>query len=368
MMDRIHDREPVRGMVPLSLAQVLQDYLTAQGADAGRIWPQGPSLKHALEAGAAPGQALIGRSLGRFPAETFCQWLIRAAEYLGDPLLGLHLGQTIRPDHLGVLGYALLACDNLGAALARIERYHRLIHDINPMRHHLRADGLELQWGTLMGRPGALFDETGITAIVQFGRDLCGRELPVLQLDFVNPPPPDIRPFEAYFGCEVRFSQPLTRLRLPLESLMLPLRRPDPHLLSLMEIQVEQVMASLPRHDGDLADMTCRAIALLAPQGTPELETVASELKISPRMLYRRLLQQGLNFRRLREQTLCRLAELHLADPRLTLVDVALLLGYSEQSAFTRAFKRWTGKAPLQWRQGRTRESASQLRPAGCEA
>ena len=353
MLDRIYARDTLRGMVPLSLVAVLHDYLgrhvAAQGLAPDALWPEGPSLSQALQGLDAE------HALGRFPAELFCQWLARAAEHLRDPLLGLHLGQTIRPAHMGALGYVLLACDHLGAALLRLQRYHRLINDINPVRHELRPDGLELQWGTAMGRTGPLFDEMGLSAIVQFGRELSGQDHGVSLVEFVNPPPSDPRPLEAFFGCEVRFSQPITRLRLPLASLQLPLRRPDPQLLRLMESQVDAMLHRLADTEGGapVADATRRAVALLAPQGTPTLEDVASELKLTPRVFYRRLAQEGLSFRDLREQALRQLAEMHLADTRLSLAEVALLLGYSEQSAFTRAFRRWTGLAPLQWRQAR---------------
>jgi len=67
-------------------------------------------------------------------------------------------------------------------------------------------------------------------------------------------------------------------------------------------------------------------------------------------VFYRRLAERGQPFRQLRESALRELAELHLADPRLTLADVSELLGYTEQSAFSRAFKRWSGQSPLAWR------------------
>jgi AraC-like DNA-binding protein len=287
---------------------------------------------------------------GRLPAEDYCRLLIQSAERLKDPLLGLHLGQTVRPMHLGALGYVLMSCDNLGAALMRIQRYHRLLHDINPIEHAVVGDCLEMRWGVAHGRPGALFDEAGITSIVQFGRDLCGERMPLAALDFVNPPPPDVRPYTRYFGCPVRFGQPVTRLAMPLSSLAMPLRQPDPSLRQLMEEQVDSAMAQLPEA-GDLAETTRRVIGHLAPSGIPELEQVAHELRLSPRVFYRRLAEQGLNFRELREAAFQQLAEMHLRDLRLTLADVTALMGYAEQSAFSRAFKRWTGLPPLQWRQ-----------------
>jgi AraC-like DNA-binding protein len=338
---RLYERDAVQGMVPLTLVRVLRQYLQSQGVAPSDVLPPQLDLDDA-------------NPLARFSAEAYCQLLIQSAERLNDPLLGLHLGQTIQPAHLGALGYVLLACDNLGASLMRIQRYHRLVHDINPVQHRVVDGNLELQWGIAHGKPGALFDESGITGIVQFGRDVCGRHVPLALVDFVNPPPADLHPYLDYFGCPVRFAQPMTRLAIPLSSLAAPLRQPDPTLLKLMEDQVDAAMARLPVA-GDLAEMTQRVVAHLAPRGTPELEQVAHELRLSPRVFYRRLAEQGLNFRTLREAALQQVAELHLRDPRLTLAEVGALLGYSEQSAFSRAFKRWSGMPPLQWRQKHNR-------------
>lgn len=347
--ERLQARDTVHGMVPLTLVRVLALHLESRGVPPSDVL------------GAPMARRLASRDeqhFSRLPAEDYCRLLLRAAERLQDPLLGLHLGQAIQPAHLGALGYVLLACENLGAALARIQRYHRLVNDINPIEPRVTGDQLELRWGAAHGRTGALYDEAGITGIVQIGRDLCGQPLQVSALDFINPPPRDVRPYERYFGCKVRFGQPVTRLVLPLHSLAAPLRQPDPTLLRLMEQQVDAAMAHLPEA-GDLAEMTRRVIAHLAPQGLPGLERVAQELRLSPRVFYRRLAAQDMNFRDLREGALRQVAEMHLRDGRLTLAEVAGLLGYSEQSAFSRAFRRWSGVSPQAWRQQQAISSAA---------
>ncbi|MBH1988037.1 MAG: AraC family transcriptional regulator [Burkholderiales bacterium] len=334
---RLHERDVVQGMVPQTFLRVLAEHLQRHGVAPASLMPP-----DALQ----PGQ----HHLGRHPAEAYCQLLLRAAERLNDPLLGLHLGQSIQPSHLGALGYVLLACENLGAALLRIQRYHRLLHDINPIQHHIEGDSMVLQWGVARGKPGALFDETGLTAIVQFARALCGRKLAVQAVDFVNPPPSQTAPFVEHFGCPVRWGQAVTRLVIPLASLQTPLHQPDPVLRGLMEAQVDAALAHLP-DTGDLLDLTRRVVRQLARHGVPELEQVAAELRLSPRAFYRRLAERGCQFRQLRDDALRELAEAHLGDPRLTLADVSELLGYTEQSAFSRAFKRWSGTSPLKWRQ-----------------
>ena len=334
---RLYARDVVQGMVPQTFVRVLWQHLAAHGVAPQDLIPQ-------------PWWPDDARPFSRLPAEDYCHLLIQAAERLHDPSLGLHLGQRMQPDHLGALGYVLLACENLGAALMRIQRYHRLVQDINPIEHVVQGEHVALCWGSAQGKPGALFDEAGITGIVQFARNLCGQPLAVHEVDFVNPPPPDTRPYTRYFACPVRFGMPMTRLVIPLHTLALPLRQSDPALLRLMEAQVDAAMARLP-DAGNLGEATRRVVAHLAPQGLPELEQVAHELRLSPRVFYRRLAAQGLHFRTLRETALQQLAEMHLRDTRLTLAEVGALLGYTEQSAFSRAFKRWTGMAPLPWRQ-----------------
>lgn len=335
-MMRLRARDVVHGTVPATMVHMLATYLRAHGAPVSRIM------------GGEHKRATLG-NLDRFPAEPFCQMLLRAAQHLDDPLMGLHLGQTMRTSHLGALGYVLQSCENLGQALVRVERYHRLVHDINPIEHKIDADHIEVRWGVTRGKPGALFDETGIAAIIKLARDLCGQSLAMARVDFVNPKPRHLRPYLAFFGCPVHFEQPICRIVMPLSHLSIPLAQPDPMLLKLMEDLVNVAVSRLP-DEGDWADVTRRVVAHLAQDGMPELDQVAQAMHLTPRVLYRRLASEGLNFRALRESALQQLAQQHLRDPRLALADVALLLGYSEQSAFTRAFKRWTGTTPTQWR------------------
>lgn len=331
------NEQPVLGIVPSSYVRLLFDYLEQRGIDASALL------------GELPPQ--VGHDgLGRYPIARWRAHLVRAAEHLGDPQLGLHLGQTITPGHFGPLGYVLLACGNLGAAVERFQRYQRLLYDVSPMRTSLEGDTFVLAWGVERGRPGPLADECAITALVQFARDLSGLPAPPLAVDFVNPMPADVRPYEAYFGCPVRFEQTLTRVVFPLVYLSQPLRQPDPVLVGMLERQVEAVLAALPSLN-DVEAAVRRQIAQLVREGEPSLERVAETLRLSPRTLHRRLQDSGLNFRALLEDTRRLLAEGYLRDRRLTLADVALLLGFSEQSAFNRAFKRWTGNTPRRWRE-----------------
>src|SRR5262249_44944334 len=125
----------------------------------------------------------------------------------------------------------------------------------------------------------------------------------------------------------------------------------DAALVQVLEAQAESLLAELPDSD-DFEQAIRRSVTRLAREGEPSLERVADELHLAPRTLRRRLEARDQAFRELRDDTLRRLAESYLADPRLTLAEIAQLLGYSEQSAFSRSFSRWTGCSPGAFRRG----------------
>lgn len=292
--------------------------------------------------------------LGGLPIEEWVVLLQRAADALQDPLLGLHLGQAITPRHIGVLGYVLLASPNLGSALVRLERYQRLVYDVTPMRRREGDGFVDLVWGDEQGRPGRLSDDTAITALVHFCRGLTLHPVYPREVHFLNPAPPDVTPYHEYFGCPVLFDQSETIVRIGLNALAMPLKTADPGLVALLEKQVDHLLDQLPQVDAFI-DRVRKVTAQHLHEGEPTLETVARLLGSSPRTLQRHLREVGTNFRQELATVRRQLADRYLQDPRLHLADIALLLGYSEHSAFTRSYRQWTGRSPQAARQGSRR-------------
>lgn len=266
----------------------------------------------------------------------------------------LRLARGIAPRHFGVVGFAALACHNLVQALERLERYHRSVYDVNPARVIPIPGGLSIEWGVERGRPGALVDETAIAALVQLTREFTGHPIRPLRVDFVNPAPMDVQPYVEFFGGPVYFAQTTTRVVLASADLALPLRGADAALLALLDAQAERVLQEVARVSEPVQLWRLTLIGLIR-DGRTQLADLAQSLQMSPRSLQRRLAEQGHGFGTLLSQTRLQLAERYLAQNELELTEVALLLGYSEQSAFTRAFRQWTGLAPHQWRKQRGR-------------
>jgi AraC-like DNA-binding protein len=325
------------GVIPATYVHLLYDYLAAKNIDAEKLL--GP-------------QPTVDKGLGRFPVVEWKQHLKSASELLNDPLLGLHLGQTISPKHFGVLGYVLLSCGTLGAALLRLQQYHQLIYDVNPMEIEADANQVTLLWGLEMGRPGALVDETAISSLLQSCRDITDSPNYAPQsVAFVNPAPSDPSAYENWFGCPVEFDQSTTRITLKLSDLETPLRTADPALIEILEQQADALLADLQAsEDRPLSAEIRRLIVQQIRNSEPSADSVAAALHITSRTLHRKLSAESTSFRQVLQQTRHQLAKQYLQDPRLQLSEIALLLAYSEQSAFNRAFKSWQQQTPAQYR------------------
>jgi AraC-like DNA-binding protein len=326
-----------RRVVPATYVQLLFEYLEAlrysPEAVIGEPWPElGPD------------------GLAHVDVELWDLMLRRAAAHLSDPLLGLHVGQTITSQHLGILGAVLLACENLSAALLRLERYQRLIFDVVPMTHRTGPGYRDLIWDTNQYKSGRLVEETGYSVLVQFTRSLVREPINPLMVRFAHSPPADVRAYEDFFGCPILFDQPESGVRWSLDISAMPLKRPDPALISLLEQHANTLLERLPQQP-EIVEQVRKAISDSLQEGEPDIEKISAKLSCSSRTLQRRLFGAETNFRT--ELSLVRreLAVSYLRDPRLQIVDIALLLGYSEHSAFTRAFRDWTGESPQAVRQ-----------------
>lgn len=265
------------------------------------------------------------------------------------PALGLAIGQCVAPRHAGVMGYIGLSCDSLGEALMRFERYHRLVYDGNPAVMAIHGDVVSLSWGVEHGRPGQLADETAMAAFATLVRQLVNEHLSPTSVNFVNPAPADVTPYEAFFGCPVTFGGRLTYANFPVSFLARHIEHSDPGLRVLLENQAESLLRALPSGDGFVQDLKDALVRCLHA-GEPTLEQVAQRLHLSTRTLQRRIGAHDLNFQQLLDRTRAELARGYMLEGNLSLAEIALLLGYSEQSAFTRAFKRWTGHTPKEMR------------------
>ena len=322
--------------IPDSFALTLYEYLESQGITAEQV------LDH-------PRPSPTADAFGSMPIELWSHLLQRAASHLNDPQLGLRLGCTISARHTGILGYLLMASQTLEEALTQIHKYQRLIYDVTPMVVRRRNTHVDLVWDAEHGCPGALVDETAITALVQFCRNLADEQIRPIEVHFVNPYPDNIRPYLDYFGCPVSFAQPETIVRLERSALQTHLSTADPAMLKLMQQQADVLLSELPEVP-PIVDQVRRLIGRMLHERELGIEPVSRAMNMSPRTMQRRRKEADTCLRdeiaAVREE----IAKRYLKETRLPIVDIAILLGYSEHSAFTRSFIRWTGQTPNHFR------------------
>jgi len=281
------------------------------------------------------------------------QWLalLKRTEAVrpGDGI-GLEIGSCITQEHVGVLGYLILASENLGQALYAYQRFEALFYGIQMAKVSITGSRAEIGWpqfGKLTF--GLLMDETAISALVSFMRKLIPDTTHLSEVAFACPAPANPDVYEEFFGCPVLFNAPYLRVQLPAESLNIPLPSANPALRQLLDRQSAALSSALPNGD-PLANQVQQIILRQLPEAQTSLKAVATEMAMSVRTLHRRLTRADQPFQTLLDRTRQELAQVYLRDPSLSLVEITMLLGFVEQSSFNRAFKQWTGESPGKWR------------------
>lgn len=283
---------------------------------------------------------------------TFRQWwgfLEQIQELYPNHLMGMELGKAIKPAHVGVLGYLTLSCQNVAEALQRFQRYQALLHDGDHAQLHMQGSEAVLRWDSAYGPSTQMSDEVLVMGMVNIVRRMTGKvNLQPSRVHFVCDPSQPEKAYQAYLHCPIRFNQPHLELAFPSAIFAWPVTNSDPALKHLLEQQAQALMAVLPQRDSFMESMQ-QAIVKAIEEGSPTLRTVANSLVLSPRTLHRRLHDRQLVFKHMLQQIRMQLARKYLAEQHLTLTEIALLLGYSEQSAFSRAFRSWFNQSPSQY-------------------
>ncbi|WP_374317485.1 AraC family transcriptional regulator ligand-binding domain-containing protein [Aquabacterium sp.] len=284
------------------------------------------------------------------PMSTWRLMLAEAARLRPDiPNLGLQIGQKVEARHVGVLGYLVLASSNLGEALMAYQRYERLFYGLDLAHIETRADTIDICWPP--SDQGAIAEQLSMTALITFLRQQLKVSIPLNGLGFIHARPRIAAAEVArFFACPINYGDTATRLSFPTAALAWPLPRPDAGLRQLLNQQAQALLQALP--DPDAYDQAVQRLLLrMLPDGQLTAERLARSMGQSVRTLERRLSDRGLSWQALLDRTREQLARQYLQDPHLSLSEIALLLGYSEQSNFARAFKRWTGASPRHFRQ-----------------
>ncbi|WP_108667933.1 AraC family transcriptional regulator ligand-binding domain-containing protein [Euzebya rosea] len=267
-----------------------------------------------------------------------------------DHALPFRYAEALQADDFGALGLAMKTAQTLGATLQRLMRYILVLSDT---LEYALVDEPGGQRFELNGRPhhrrgAALANECALAAVVSMLRQAAGAHVRPDAVSFRHPRPPTVAPHQAFFGCDVAFDAAHDAIHLSAAVIAQQPRLADAGLSAYLLARLDELRARAA--DRSLVSQVRGAVADALPDGQPSKTWVARRLGMSERTLHRRLADEGASFQAIATQVRREAAEALLVTTDHPLADVAFLTGFADQSAFTRAFKRWTGLTPTAYR------------------
>jgi AraC-like DNA-binding protein len=276
-----------------------------------------------------------------------------AASSSKDPFLGLSVAGRLRHGHWGVLEFSARSAPCVREALQRVAEYSVIYDELVVIRFEPAPGGGGSVHHHIPGRPlglGPHGNECFVATVLLRLREHTGAALTPERIWFAHPAPADLSPLVAVLGTpRLSFNAEESGFTLSGASLATPLRTSDAPLLALLDSVARETAAENTGPNRFLGRLRQQIRESLAAGG-PVIEDMARALRVSPRTLQRRLANEGTYFQQLVDAVRAELALRYVKEGRLSLREVACQLGYAEPSAFLRAFKRWTGKTPRQFR------------------
>lgn len=274
-----------------------------------------------------------------------------AATLTGDQAFGLHVGEQVDPTAFDVLGYSVINSPTFGDALDRVVRYNSIWTNGSCFAIHKGPSKTTIVYSYLDEAIRECRQDAEMTfaALAVLGRRITNVEWSADEVRFQHSRPPDTGEHERIFRCPVVFSALENEMVFDSRFLDFRLLKADPGLGRLLDRHAEELLQKYPREDG-LIERVRTILKEELNGGDASLESVARQMGVSGRTLQRRLRALGTSHQGLLDQMRRDLAVRYLREPEMAVCEIAYLLGFSESSAFHRAFKRWTGTSPSEYR------------------
>ena len=286
----------------------------------------------------------------RFDADQLDQLIWATNQESDDDAFAFHLVEHMHPSYFGVIGYAWMTSASLRKGFERVYRYQRLLTDEGSITLEKQGENLKvlLEWQTGCERDPALRERVRLTNVVKLCRMNCGDAFKPEKIFFMQAEPSRPAAYYTYFRCELEFGAESTAMLINAETVDRPLPGYNPQLEQILEKQIIDYLAKLDKND--IIGRTKSMICDLLPSGHVSVEEIADKLCLSERTLRRRLKDSDSSFKELLAETRRELGERYIQDSSLSLTEVAFMLGFSDSSSLSRAYKNWTGKSPSEYR------------------
>ena len=325
------------GSVSSAYAQSYYDTCVARGAP-------GEALRNALGAGPNP----FDNPARRFPNDKLLDMLSLAETVTGDTSIGLEAGRNFRPSTFLDMGLALISAASLREVLKINERYQPLTQELGKTHLSVKPDQARISWRPYLEDPERMrpATEAAFAGYAVFGRWLTWLyDQEIAGMHFRHARPPHADAVEELFACPITYEARLDVMILDPSLVDMPLPQANADLHAVLCARLDKALAEMN------APMTAQTetfhcVQSMLSKGAPSLTRVAAALGMSERTLRRRLAQEGASFRGVLEKARRDACEVYIRERKKSIAEIAQALGYSEQSAFTRAFKTWYGKPP----------------------
>ena len=296
--------------------------------------------------------AQIDDRKGRVSVQGQIRFLELAADALRDALLGFHMALEFDVREVGLLYYVVASSDTIGDALQRMVRCSQVVNEGVSLEYVVRIDSLAVLF-EYVGVPrhsDRQQIEFWMTALLRECRELTRQHVVPKSIKFAHRRLDIASELDKFAGVAIEFGARVDEIARPRTVKDVSLVSADHYLNELLVAYCDEARAKRAVRSGGVRLEVENAIALLLPHGEARLEEVARRLGISRRTLARRLSAEGTSFTKVLNLLRIDLARRHLGDQDLSISHIAWLLGYQEVSAFTHAFKRWTGRTPREAR------------------
>ena len=338
-------QSPLKGLVTAIYARSLFDYLRDNGQEPSDLYPA-----HWVAEIESP------NARAQLPLDEWIAMFDIATRALKDPDLALKAGASVKTKHLGALAGVLMSCTTFQEMAEQMARYIRLLGEIGQPTLDRRGNEVHVAWTWPYPQPPpASLAQFMQATRVTYARWLLNRPDFTVDAHFHFARPRDTRTYKALFGGRLHFAQPASKLVFPAEYLEAPIvSAAGADAQRRAEFEAQSVLRDLGGETDFMRQLKV-VISQALGLGQANLRGIAAALELSPRSLQRRLDEHGQSFRTVLDEVRAARAKAYLQNPALPLAQIAFLLGYTEQSTFQAAFRRWTGLAPGRWREREVR-------------
>ncbi len=289
-------------------------------------------------------------SLQAVPADHFFALHELLDERLG-PGFSVRVGQQMKMDDYGVLGLSWKTCSKAKEIFERSERYFKLLSDTYVFKVEPEGDYSKILLFRDAHRRGIeLSNEATFSATVVVLQAMTGSDINPVKVSFKHRPPSNITSYQEAFMCPIKFEQTQNYIAYKTEDLEMRTVKADDSINRFLVERVEEETKGIEPSSNQLISDVEVLIRNALPSGIPGITEVSEHLGMSNRTLTRRLSENKVTFRDLIQKTQEEISIDLLKTTSRSVAEIAFQTGFSEQSAFNRAFKRWTGHSPLEYR------------------